>query len=151
MPRISPHPSSSAEQGRFPLTLQSLGAQNAPIRAQNALLSPAGWAEGLRPSTRFFSRLREFSLRRGGRRGAAVSPSRSRTRPRWGVLALVLRSPSTARAPSLRAHSLPRFHFYLETSFAPVRRKGLTPPPLEGSADSKAIGLAFGKKKRPTF
>ncbi len=111
--------------------------------------SPSRLGAGVAPlHALFFSLTRVLSAERGkkGRGGFTVSLSHFDLK----ILALVLRSPSTARALLFKLSSLPRFHFYLETSFAPVRRKGLTPPPLEGSADSR-YKLCFGKKKRPTF
>jgi hypothetical protein len=119
MPRISPHPSLLCGVRQISTYVAIDRGSTMPLSARkNALLSPAGWAEGLRPSTRFFSRLREFSLarERGNGKGAAVSPFSSFHAPltslpvsshllrivsltvelrRWRLL---LRSPSTARA-----------------------------------------------------
>ena len=103
---------------RSPSTARPLRCAYAPaLCLAKASVRLPGWGQGLRPCTRFFGSLREFSLarERGTGRARRFSPSRSRPRPPPSFsarqvphapflfeLALCLVSTSTSRRAFLR-------------------------------------------------
>lgn len=122
---------------RSPSTARPLRCAYAPaLCLAKASFRLPGWGQGLRPCTRFFSRFASSLLRERGETEGRGGLHRLALALRPQDLALVLRSPSTARALLFKLRSVPRFHFTSRLSFSPVRRKEISPPrPSRGAQD----------------
>lgn len=121
---------------RSPSTARPLRCAYAPaLCLAKASFRLPGWGQGLRPCTRFFARFASSLLREKGGNGRARRFHRLAFTLRPQNLALVLRSPSTARALLFKLRSLPHFHTEMRVAFLRCAGRRSPPRPSRGAQD----------------